>query len=141
MQSSKIDVPLLPVYTFFGMEIWNGIWKKILVWNEICNGRLLVWNGNVMDENCHYGIRKNRLPFHAMPWQQHKSNKIAYKVNLPAFFFKLNAISCFILSRDVEAVKFLWKRKHFDEKDWKRKRTRKRLALSGAGSGSKKFQR
>ena len=37
----------------------------------------------------------------------------------------------------VEAVKFLWKRKHFDEKDWKRKRTRKRLALSGAVSGSK----
>ena len=43
----------------------------------------------------------------------------------------------------VEAVKFLWKRKqkHFDERDWKRKRTRKRLILSGAGSGSKKFQR
>ena len=45
MQSSKIDVALLPVYTFFGMEVWNGIWKKILVWNEIWNGRLLVWNG------------------------------------------------------------------------------------------------
>ena len=29
---------------------------------------------------------------------------------------------------------FLWKRKHFDEKDWKQKRTRKRLILSGAGS-------
>ena len=41
----------------------------------------------------------------------------------------------------VEAVKFLWKRKwkHFDEKDWKRKRTRKRLVLPGARS--KKFQR
>ena len=37
----------------------------------------------------------------------------------------------------MEAVKFLWKRKHFDEKDWKR--TQKRLILSG--SGSKKFQR
>ena len=86
MQSSKIDVALLPVYTFFGMEVWNGIWKKILVWNEIWNGRLLVWNGNVMDENCYYGIWKNRLPFHAMPCRQHKSNKIAYKVNLPAFF-------------------------------------------------------
>ena len=23
MQSSKIDVALLPVYTFFGMEVWN----------------------------------------------------------------------------------------------------------------------
>ena len=56
-----------------------------------------------MDENCQYGIWKNRLPFHAMPCRQHKLNKIAYKVNLPAFFFKLNAISCFILSRDVEA--------------------------------------
>ena len=46
MQSSKIDVALLPVYTFFGMEVCNEIWKKILVWNEIWNGRLLVWNGN-----------------------------------------------------------------------------------------------
>ena len=26
----------------------------------------------------------------------------------------------------VEAVKFLWKRKHFDERGWKRKQTRKR---------------
>ena len=41
----------------------------------------------------------------------------------------------------VEAVKFSWKRKHFDERDWKRKRTRKRLILSGSGSGSKKFQK
>ena len=67
MQSSRIDVALLPVYTFFVMEVWNGIRKKILVWNEIWNGRLLVWNGNVMDENCQYGIWKNHLPFHAMP--------------------------------------------------------------------------
>ena len=26
------------------------------------------------------------IPFHAMPYRQHKSNKIAFKVNLPAFF-------------------------------------------------------
>ena len=30
----------------------------------------------------------------------------------------------------MEAVKFLWKRKHFDERDWKRKGARKRLILS-----------
>ena len=68
------------------MEVWNEIWKKILVWNEIWNGRLLVWNGNGKHKNRQYGIWKNRLPFHAMPCRQHKSNKIAYKVNLPAFF-------------------------------------------------------
>ena len=78
MQSSKMDVALLPVYTFFGMEVWNG---RLLVWN----GRLLVWNGNGMDKNRQYGIWKNRLLFHAMPCRQHNSNKIAYKVNLPAF--------------------------------------------------------
>jgi len=39
----------------------------------------------------------------------------------------------------VEAVKFLWKRKHFEERSWKRKQTRKRLTLYGAGSGSKKY--
>ena len=68
------------------MEQWNGIWKKILVWNGTWNGRFLVRNGNGMEENCQYGIWKNRLPFHTMPCLQHKSNKITYKVNLPAFF-------------------------------------------------------
>ena len=62
------------------------------------------------------------------------------------FFFTLRTISCFILSRDVEteaveAVKFLWKRKHFYERDRKRRRTRKQLILFGAVSGSKEFQR
>ena len=45
--------------------VWNGIWKKILVWNGIWNGRFL-WNGNGMEENCQYGIWKNRLPFHSI---------------------------------------------------------------------------
>jgi len=39
--------------------------------------------------------------------------------------------------RNVEAVKFLRKRKHFEERSWKQKQTRKRLTLCGAGSGSK----
>ena len=74
VQSNKIYVTLLPVLNFFSMEVWNGIWKKILVWNGIWkkilawNGRFLVWNGNEMEENCQYGIWKNRLPFHTMPW-------------------------------------------------------------------------
>jgi len=36
----------------------------------------------------------------------------------------------------VEAVKILWKRKHFEKRSWKRKRTRKHLTFWGAGSGS-----
>ena len=36
----------------------------------------------------------------------------------------------------VEAVKFLWKRKHFNERD----RKWKQLIQFGAGSGIKKFQ-
>jgi len=36
--------------------------------------------------------------------------------------------------RDVEAVKFLWKQKHFEERSWKQKQTWKRLNLYGAGS-------
>ena len=71
------------------LEVWNGIWKKSLVWNEIWNGRFLAWNGNGMEENCLYGIWKNRLPFHTMSCRQHKSNKTAYKVNLPVFFLHL----------------------------------------------------
>jgi len=38
-----------------------------------------------------------------------------------------------------KAVKFLWKRKHFKERSWKRMQTWKRLTLYGAGSGSKKY--
>jgi len=34
----------------------------------------------------------------------------------------------------VEAVKFLWKRKHFKERSWKQKRTLKHLNFWGAGS-------
>ena len=45
------------------MEVWIGIWKKILVWNGI----FLVWNGNEMEENWQYGVWKNRLPFHFIP--------------------------------------------------------------------------
>ena len=30
-------------------------------------GRFLVWNGNGMEENCQYGIWKNRRPFHSIP--------------------------------------------------------------------------
>jgi len=41
--------------------------------------------------------------------------------------------------RKLEAVEFLWKRKHFEERSWKRKQTRKRLTLYGAESGSKKY--
>ena len=58
------------------------------------NGRKLpVWNME----------KSSSIPCHAL---------IAYTVNLPAFF-KLNTISCFILSRNgeaqaMEAIKFLW---------------------------------
>ena len=42
------------------------------------------WNGRKLPVP--YGIWKNRLPFHTIPCRQHKSNKIAYKVNLLVFF-------------------------------------------------------
>ena len=48
------------------MEEWNGIWKKILVWNGIRNGKFLVWNGYGMEEILQHGIWKNRLPFHSI---------------------------------------------------------------------------
>jgi len=38
---------------------------------------------------------------------------------------------------EAETVEFLWKRKHFEERSWKRKQTRKRLSLNGAASGGK----
>ena len=43
------------------------------------------------------------ISFHTMPCGQHKSKKIAYEVTLPVFCFTLNTISCFLLSRYMEA--------------------------------------
>ena len=43
------------------MEVWNGIWKKILVWNGISNGGFLVWN-------------ERKLP----AWNMEKSSSIPY---------------------------------------------------------------
>ena len=37
--------------------------------------KILVWNGNGMEENCQYGIWKIRLPFHTMP-----SRKVAKSI-------------------------------------------------------------
>ena len=75
----------------FSME-WNTEWKIFSIewkWNE---KKLSVWNME----------KSSSIPFHTMPCRQHKSNKIAYKVNLIVFFTP-STISCFILSRDVEA--------------------------------------
>ena len=87
--------------------------------------------------------KSSSIPYHALSTTQVKQNSLQSKL---ACFFALNTTGCFILSRNVEAeaeaveaVKFLQKRKHFDEKDWKRKQNRKRLILSRAGSGSKKI--
>ena len=50
-------------------KIFSVEWK----WN---GGKLPVWT-----------MKKSfSIPFHAMPCRQQKSNKIAYKINLPAFF-------------------------------------------------------
>ena len=42
------------------MEVWNGIWKKILVWN----GRFLVWNGRKLPV---LNMEKSSsIPYHAL---------------------------------------------------------------------------
>jgi len=41
------------------------------------------------------------------------------------------------MEQGMEAVNVLWKRKHFEERSWKRKQTRKRLILYRAGSERK----
>ena len=46
------------------MEVWNGIWKKILVWN----GRFLVWNGNGRKLPVWNMEKSSSIPFHTMPW-------------------------------------------------------------------------
>ena len=59
LQRCEIYVALLPVQKFFGMEVWNGIWK-ILVWN----GRILVWNGKLSVWNME---KSSSIPFQTMP--------------------------------------------------------------------------
>ena len=44
------------------MEVWNAIWKTILVWN----GRFLVWNGRKWSV---WNMEKSSsIPFHTMLW-------------------------------------------------------------------------
>ena len=61
----------------FSME-WNMEWNmewKIFGMEWKWNGRKLpVWNGNGMEENCQYGIWKNRLPIHSIPCPGFKNN-------------------------------------------------------------------
>ena len=46
------------------MEVWNGIWKKILVRNGIWNGRFLVWNGRKFPV---WNMEKSSsIPYHAL---------------------------------------------------------------------------
>ena len=59
LQKYSTNYTLLPVETYLGTEVWNGIWKEILVWN----GRFLVWNGR-------------KLPV----WNMEKSSSIPYHV-------------------------------------------------------------
>ena len=60
MQSSKIYVALFPVKNIFGMDVWNGIWNKILVWN----GRFLAWNGRKLPV---WNMEKSSsIPYHAL---------------------------------------------------------------------------
>ena len=66
VQSSKIFVALLPVKNFFGMEVWNGIWKKILVWNGIWNGRFLVWKWNGRKLPVWNMEKSSSIPYHAL---------------------------------------------------------------------------
>ena len=66
-------------------------WKTFsMEWK--CNGRKLpVWNME----------KSSSIPCHVLSTTQVKYNSLQSK--LACFFFKLNAISCFILSWDVEA--------------------------------------
>jgi len=58
--------------------------------------------------------------------------QFASSITAEAFFIKHAAGI-----RKLKAIKFFWKRKHFEERGWKRKQTRKRPTLYGAGSKSK----
>ena len=64
------------------MEVWNGIWKKILVGSGIWNGRFLVWNGNGMEENCQYGMWKYNFPFHTIPCPAFKTRNETIRLNV-----------------------------------------------------------
>ena len=50
------------------MEVWNGMWKKILIWNGIWNGRFSAWNGRKLPV---WNTEKSSsIPFHTMLWHK-----------------------------------------------------------------------
>jgi len=69
-----------------------------------------------------------------------KKSSLLTSLSSPALHpLNLHCFKTGMWKRKLKAVKFLWKRKHFEERSWKRKQTRKRLTIYGAGSGSKNF--
>ena len=69
--------------------IWKyGIWKKILVWKGIWDGRLLEWNGNRMEKiaTMEYG----KIIFHSIPYHplQLKSILSLFKNTIINWFCK-----------------------------------------------------
>ena len=62
------------------MEVWNGIWKKILVWNGIWNGLWKIfgmewkWNGRKLPV---WNMEKSSsIPYHALVFTRHISQSI-----------------------------------------------------------------
>jgi len=76
------------------------------------------------------------IPFYGIGRSRKLDGFSAHKV----FSFVLVQLLRKRRKRKLEAVKFRRKRKRFYKISWKRKRTRKRPTLYGAGSGSKKSQ-
>ena len=60
------------------MEVWNGIWKKILVWN----GRFLVWNGRKLSV---WNMEKSSsIPFlwyGSMEWNMKKNFSMEWNMD------------------------------------------------------------
>ena len=65
LQNYNTYYSLLPVWSYIGMELWNEIWNKILVWSETWNGKFLIWNGNGTKKTA--SMEYGKIVFHSIP--------------------------------------------------------------------------
>ena len=66
LQWCKIYVALLPVLNFFSMEVWNGIWKKTVVWNTEWKIFSMEWQSNGRNLPVWNMEKLSSISFHSM---------------------------------------------------------------------------
>jgi len=99
---------------------------------KIYNSKTGMWRRKLEAEAVKFLWNRKWKHFEEIIWKRKQT-----QMHLIFWGARIGSIFRKTWGRDVEAVKFLWKRKQFEERSWKRKQTLKQLSLYGARIGNK----